>query len=128
VTRALYFFIFFIFLDEWITNSTRFSSTLSMSHYNFIWACGDFLSKIGCIFIFPIFFEELLNTSMWLNNLRTELKLKEVCFACRILEFHFLKILFLLMVLHDIIFIMAAQIWTWSLWFFSRNFTSSTLL
>ena len=30
-------------------------------------ACGEFVFKMGCKFIFPIFFEEVLYAIMWLK-------------------------------------------------------------
>jgi hypothetical protein len=53
---------------------------------------------------------------------------KIVCFAHKILVFHFFSLFFWLMVLHDITFNVSATIWMWSFLFFSRSFTSSIVL
>jgi hypothetical protein len=53
---------------------------------------------------------------------------KIVCFAHKILVFHFFSLFFWLMVLHDVTFNVTATIWMWSFWFFSRIFTRSTVL
>jgi hypothetical protein len=53
---------------------------------------------------------------------------KIVCFAHKILVFHFFSLFFLLMVLHDVTFNVTATIWMWSFWFFSRMFTRSIVL
>jgi hypothetical protein len=53
---------------------------------------------------------------------------KIVCFAHKILVFHFFHFYFLLMVLYDVTFNVTATIWMWSFWFFSRILTRSIVL
>jgi hypothetical protein len=50
---------------------------------------------------------------------------KIVCFAYKILVFHFFSLLFLLIVLHDVTFNVTTTIRMWSFWFFSRIFPRS---
>jgi hypothetical protein len=47
---------------------------------------------------------------------------KIVCFAHKILVFHFFSRFFLFMVLHDVTFNVIAMIWMWSFLFFFKNF------
>jgi hypothetical protein len=126
VWRKIIFFQFFL-LDEWTTYFTSFSGTPSTPNFDSVWARGEVLLKTGIRFIFHVF-EELLHIAMWLN-LPKEGSKKEVCFAYRILDFHFFfTFFFFLIVLHDVTFNMTATIWIWSFWVFSRNFTRSIVL
>jgi hypothetical protein len=46
---------------------TSYTSTPSTSNFDSMWPRGEFLFKIGCIFIFPIFDKELLYIATWLK-------------------------------------------------------------
>jgi hypothetical protein len=101
-----------------------------MSNSDSIWARGEFLLKTSIKLIFPIFSKELLHAAMWLKlpkGWRAGFS-KIVCFAHKIVVFHFFSLFFLLMVLHDVTLNVTATIWMWSFWFFSRIFTRSILL
>ena len=65
VRRKMFFFNFF--WDKWSTYLTSSLATPCKSNSNFVWACDEFLNKIGWKFSFPILFEELLHVAIWLN-------------------------------------------------------------
>jgi hypothetical protein len=101
-----------------------------MSNSDFVWARGEVLIKMGFKFIFPVFFEELLQAAMWLKlpkGWRQGAK-KKVCFAHRILDFHSFALFFCS-------WFQMMSLSMWLLWFkcevfdfFSRNYTRSTML
>jgi hypothetical protein len=83
-----------------------------------------------CIFIFLYFLKSSYMQPRGQNFPRAEREgaKKEVYFAHRILGFHFFPLFFFFMVLCDVIFNETSPIWIWRFWFFSRNFTSTTML
>jgi hypothetical protein len=136
VRRGNNFNLFFS-LDRWTKNFTSFLETPNISNSVSIWARGEFLFKMDCNFSFLVFFEEPLCVAMWLKlpkGSRAGCQ-KKVFFAHRISDFHFFlqHLLF-----SNILFFPHGSTWChlqcnhsdcmWSLWFFSRNFTSSTML
>jgi hypothetical protein len=126
VWRKIIFFQFFLFY-EWTTYFTSFPWTPSTPNFDSVWTRGKFLLKTSIKLIFLVFSNELLHA--W-NCPRAEGQgsQKIVCSVFKILVFHFFSLFFLLMVLHDITFNVAATIWIWSFWFFSRIFTWSIVL
>ena len=69
----------------------------SMSNSNFKWACGEFLFKMGCKFIFLVFFEKLLHVAMWPKlpkGWRAWYQKRKACFLHRTLGFHFFILIF----------------------------------
>jgi hypothetical protein len=80
-----------------------------MSNSDSILAHDKFLFKMGCEFVFLVFFEELMYTSTRLKvckDYKAGCQKKNI-FAHRILDFHFF---FLLIVLHYVIFNVTFQI------------------
>jgi hypothetical protein len=131
--RQLFFYFIIFLLDEWSAYFTSFPVTPSISNSNSIWACGEILFKMDYKFIFPLFLEELLYPPTWLelpkdSRSRCQKRFFIECLAHKILGFHYFSIFVLLVILHDAIFNVPTLIWMWSLSFFSRNSTSSTML
>jgi hypothetical protein len=93
---VLFFFQFFL-LNEWTTYFTSFPLTPNMSNSDSVWARGEVLFKMGIRFIFLVSSKELLHATMSLK-LPKDWKAgskEKVCFAHRILVFHFFSLFFL---------------------------------
>jgi hypothetical protein len=102
--EIFFFSIFFFGRVNYIFH--KFSGNTKHIQFRLIWACGEVLFTTGFKFIFSKFSKELLYATMWLKlpkGLRVGAK-KEVCFAHKILIFHFFSLLLLLMVLHGVTF------------------------
>jgi hypothetical protein len=95
VWRKIIFFQFFL-LGEWTTYFTSFPWTPSTSNSDFIWARGEFLLKTSIKLIFRVFSKELLHAAMWLKlpQAKEQGAQKIVCFAHKILVFHFFSFFF----------------------------------
>jgi hypothetical protein len=99
---------------------TSFPATPSTSNSNSIRA---FCSK----WLVDSFFLYFLKASIYNHVAKTNqgLKIKvpknEVCFALKILDFHFFFNFFFFMVLHDVIFNVTTPMWMWNLWIFFKK-------
>ena len=98
----------------------------STSSSNSIKAHGDMLFKICCKFISLVLFEELLYASTWLKlpkDWRVGCQKRSLFFSIESWVFNssFLQFLFLLMVLYDVIFDVAAWIQIWKILIFFKK-------
>jgi hypothetical protein len=124
-------FLQFPSLHKWTTYFTSFPAIPSTFNSDSIWIHGEFLFKTSCKHNFLVFSMELLHAAMWLKLPRGWRAgcLKRSLFCSQNLRFSFFfQKLYLLMVLHDITFNVAASIWMCSFWYLSRNFISSIVL
>ena len=92
--KNLNLFYFFL-LDKWTTSFTSFLATPNMSNFNSIWALGEFLFKMGCKFILPMFFlgvSTCRHVAKTAQRLKGILSKKQACFVHKIFGFHFFSI------------------------------------
>jgi hypothetical protein len=118
VWRKIFFFQFFL-LAKYTTYFTSFTGTPSTSNSDSYEPMVKFCSKQVLSSFFLYFLRSSYMQPCGWNCPRAvgQGAKKEVCFAHRILVFHFFHFFFLLMVLHDVTFNMTATIWMWSFWF-----------
>jgi hypothetical protein len=86
---------------------------------------------MGCIFIFFVFFEELLYAATWLKlprGKRAGCQKGMFVFLIDSWNLTFFQFFILFMELHDVIFNVTTQIWTWMIWNFSKKITCFKIL